>query len=138
MKKKFFLIAALFVVCALGAYSQNINVNSMNGFGINTLNNWTTLVNNEAIIRLTWEANGYRFKSFSIVPKNENNTELNNIVGWLINNQLPPQNTLYVGDSFYIDVGVQNRQGNYNNGYIIYYYYGGGTSWTYVAYRYSK
>ena len=138
MRKKAFWIVMLCVVCVLGAYSQNINVNSMNGFGNYTMNNWSTVVNNEAVIKMTWEFNGYKFKSFSVVPANHGIAELNNIVSWLLNNQLPPQNTLDPGDSFYVDVGVQNKQGNYNNGYIIYFYFRGGTNWTYVAYKYSK
>ena len=138
MKKRVFWIAVLFVVCVLGAYAQNINVNSMNGFGNYSYNNWDTVVNNEAVIRLTWEFNGYRFRSFSLVQINEFTTELRNIVSYLLNNQLPKANSVTPGDSFYIDVGVQNQYGNYNDGYIVYYYFSGGTSWSYVAYRYSK
>ena len=138
MKKRVFWIAMLFVVCVMGAYAQNININSMDGMGNYTYNNWAAVVGNEFLVRMVVDASGTNYRSFTGVQPSQVPTELHNIVDYVIKNQLPPAGSLYVGDTFYIDVGVQNQQGNYNNGYVIFFFYNGNGNWPWAAYRYSK
>ena len=140
MKKKAFWIVMLMAACVMGAYAQNfnINVNRKGGFGNYTQNNWITVVNNEALIKTMWEALGNRYQSFSKIPNNDHTPDFLEIARYLLLNEIPSQNNLNVGDSFFFDVGVRNQQGNYNNGYIIYFFFKGYMDWDYVPYRYSK
>ena len=139
MKKRIFWIAVLFVVCVLGAYAQNININSMNGMGSYTLNNWSTVVGTELLARTVVDRNWNRYRSFTPAQFNPNQipTDLQNIVDYMIKNQLPPQSSLDIGDCFYTEIAVQNQQGNYNNGYVIFFIYNGNGNWPWAAWRFS-
>jgi len=137
MKKRIFWIAVLFVVCVLGAYAQNIYINNMDGMGSYNYNNWSIVVSNELLARTVVDSNWTRYRSFYAVQPNQVSTELTNIVDYMIKNQLPPLSSLYVGDAFYSEIGVENQQGNYNNGYVIFFLYNGNGNWPWAAYRFS-